>query len=260
MKIEHRITLNVDGQQREMLGSCGIRLDEGFQTFVVEETHKHWNEIKRMLIAWEASDVVETKFTKAEVRKSVSAVVYPKWINGFPQPEDDYLEQCYDLSDYCSSCGIGKVQKSPLRIKVEPKWGKKSIFLLNWIFEELFVKAELYDQLFKPLGVESEKVIIHKTGKVSSSVVQLILPTTSYSLDDMNYYPSQSCQLCGRVKYLPIAKGFFPTLVSKDPLPIFKTQEYFGSGAAADKRIIVGSELKDRLVENNCNVNFHPLG
>jgi hypothetical protein len=43
-------------------------------------------------------------------------------------------------------------------------------------------------------------------------------------------------------------QGFFPEY--KNPLPhIFKTKEYFGSGAQADKKIIISGELRDILIK-----------
>jgi len=254
MKIEHRISLNVGWQEKDILQSYGIDIDEGFKTFFVDEANQHWQELSRLIKVWKAVDIVQTKFTKAEIESADNVAVYPKWLNDFPQPEDNYLTVCYDLTNYCSSCGVGKLQKAPFRIKKEPNWGSSNLlFSLNWIYDELFVKRDFYDKIFKPLGIAFREVFLHKRDAVSESVVQLVLPITEASLNLVDL-PFSKCSKCGNKKYEPISKGFFPSFEKTVDMQMFKSQEYFGSGATADRRIFAGAKLKDTLISSKVNV------
>lgn len=257
MKTEHRISLNVGWQEKDILQSYGINIDEGFRTFIVDEDNQYWEELSRLIKVWKAVDVVQTKFTKAEIESADSLAVYPKWLNDFPQPEDEYLAASYDLANYCSSCGIGKVQKAPLRIKKEPSWGSNLLFSLNWIYDEFFVKRDFYEKTFKPLGIEGREVFLHKKDVPSESVTQLALPIIDTSLNIADR-PFSECSKCGRKKYAPISKGFFPAFERKAGMLMFKSQEYFGSGAAADRRIFVGTKLREQLINNKVNVTMYP--
>jgi hypothetical protein len=259
MKIEHRISLNVGRQEKDMLQDYGINIDEGFKTFFVDEDNQYWQELSRLIKVWKAVDIVQTKFTKNEIDGADNIAVYPKWLNDFPQPENDYLAVSYDLTNYCSSCGTGKVQKAPLRIKNEPGWGNNLLFSLNWIYDEFFVKRDFYNKMFQPLGIACREVFLHKKDVVSESAVQLVLPITAASLNMVDR-PFSKCSKCGNKKYEPISKGFFPSFEKTVDMPMFKSQEYFGSGATADRRIFAGRELKDKLIYSKVNVTVYPCG
>lgn len=252
MKIMHQISHVWNEAEVNFLAERGINVQQGHDVFQIEEGELY-NSIKTSLNRWGVSDWVATIFDKNDIKKAEYLAVLPKWMNDYPQPEDDYLNISFDLSSYCSSCGIGKIQNQPLRIKREPNWGKKVVFSLNWIFDEIFIKKEYYDKILKPLGIECREVIIDKKNIASESTVQLKLPDIEVPLRNINDYSFEDCASCGRRKYLPITKGFFPTFESNLELPLFKTLEYFGSGAAADKRIIANATVKDQMINNKFN-------
>ncbi|CAN5839311.1 hypothetical protein BH10BAC2_BH10BAC2_34650 [soil metagenome] len=107
-------------------------------------------------------------YTEEEFIKSKVLGMVGDWHYGYPQPENDYEDLCYDLTDYCKECGIGAKQVKPLRITGEPKWGRRQIFQLNWIFDEYFVKPEIYNEVFKPIEIGIEKFSLIK--KYSSTI------------------------------------------------------------------------------------------
>jgi hypothetical protein len=60
---------------------------------------------------------------------------------------------------------------------------------------------------------------------------------------------SERCPKCDRVKYPPVTRGFFPAITTARPTrAIVKTREYFGSGAAAHKRVLVSQEVARAMV------------
>jgi len=73
---------------------------------------------------------------------------------------------------------MGLVQKAPFRMRGEPKWGTKHILQMNWVFDEFFVRIEVWDKVFRKFGIEKLPVVQHKTDKPLESVVQLKVLTT----------------------------------------------------------------------------------
>ena len=135
-------------------------------------------------------------------------------------------------------------------MKGEPKWGKKHVLQLNWIFDEFFVLPDVWESTFEPFDVGCTPVVDHRTGKELQTVVQLDIKTTAAStLQLTEDQPCELCTRCGRKKYLPISKGLFPSLAETATDHIQKTQEYFGSGASAWKAIVVSSNLFQRITE-----------
>ena len=177
-------------------------------------------------------------------------------------PEDDfeYEKVCYDLSDFCNKCGIGKVQVKPLRMKAEPKWGKKHILQLNWIFDEYFTLPDVWESTFKPFGIDCKPVIHHRSGKELETVVQLdVAKIAKSSLQFTDEHRYAICGDCNRKKYLPIVRGPYPLFEQQPSDHMLKTQEYFGSGASAKKAIMVSSTLFRQIKQHKLKgVEFFP--
>jgi hypothetical protein len=177
---------------------------------------------------------------------------------GYPQPEDDYLEACYNLTYYCAECGIGGKQIAPLRMRGEPNWGTRQIIQLNWLFEEFFVKPEMYDPIFSKLGLGSSMVMHNKKNMALDTVVQLEIPVVE-SPAEMDGYKFQVCKSCYKKKFYPFEVGKYPALSKPTKLPIFKSQEFYGDGARAYRQIFVNQETYRLFVDRRIKgVTFIP--
>jgi hypothetical protein len=161
--------------------------------------------------------------------------------HGYPQPEDDYLEECYNLTYYCEKCGLGASQIAPLRMRAEPNWGTRQIIQLNWVFDEFFVKPEIYDSIFSKLGLGSRVVMHNKKNVALDTVVQLEIPVVE-SPAVMDGYKFQVCENCYKKKYYPFEVGKYPALSKLTKLPIFKSQEFYGDGASGYHQVFVNQE------------------
>jgi hypothetical protein len=265
--IVHRVSLNADQQQRELLLGLDLRLIEPgtplkLVSFDVAEDHPSWPQVKSIIEKWQTGDFVTTKFSAREIDEAEYDWI-GAWHHGYPMPDDDfgYLEATYDLTGFCGECGIGKVQKAPFRMKNEPKWGRRHILQLNWVFDEYFVLPEVWEAVFRPLGVGSLSVVHHRTGKKLKTVVQLDVKdvaTSALAVDGK--YPSESCAVCGRAKYLPIVRGFWPPFESRQSAQLLRSREYFGSGASAWKAIIVAQDVYRAIRDHKLSgVVFVPL-
>jgi hypothetical protein len=258
MKIVHQIANNWSASDTALLKSNGIHIDEGFQRFTIDEDDRYWR-LKPFIESSDAMDAAATEFTKQELDAAPYLAAIPNWQTGYPQPEKamGYLTTTYDDKNLCRECGIGARQKDSFRIK-EPKWGKRNAFILYWVLDEWFVKREVYDAVLRPLGI-SERPVLDPRGRTIHSTAQLDIPESSSDLD-LGEQPFEICARCGRKKYLPFTRGFFPNL---EPVPaaahILKSREYYGSGASASKWIIVSQALRKSLEQNAIGLICIPM-
>ncbi len=258
MRFVHRIGLSATPSQLRELEGLGVaaRRPTGtalpgdslsFVAFDVDEEHPNWSKLRLLFERWKVSDFLTTEFTKEEVEAARWLNLVPDWHHGYPQPDEDfgYRRATYDLTDGCDACGIGMKQKAPFQMKGEPKWGRRAILQLNWVFDEYFVTPEIWSSVFKPRGIACRPVTNTK-GTELKTVVQLVVEEEVGIVPD--WLTSERCTKCGRVKYRPVTRGFFPALAASPTRAIVKTSEYFGSGAAAHKRVLVSHELARALV------------
>ncbi|HET6229657.1 MAG TPA: hypothetical protein VFE05_06205 [Longimicrobiaceae bacterium] len=261
MRITHHISLAVDAELELRFRALGLDVGQGFATFDVDEANPNWEAIARIVAEHLAVHLVFTTFTPAELRAAEFVKIGPDWHHGYPQPEDTYREVTYDLRDYCEQCGIGGVQKAPFRMKSEPKWGKRSLLQLNWVFDEYFVEPSAWETVLKPLGIETQPVLHHRTGKPLDTVLQLTIPKVADAGLKLGDHPHTWCTRCERKKYLPFTRGCFPSFASDSPsAPIAKTQEWFGSGASASRAVVISKSVYAALSSNRLRgCTYSPL-
>lgn len=248
MKIMYHVAHDWNDEQIKIMNSFNLFPKKGFSSLQVDE--QDYVKIEDYLIKWFGNGGIKyPDFTKKERESALLSVKSTAPPHGYPMPDKNfgYRELTYDLSNYCETCGIGFKQKDAFRIKNVPPAGKKQIFSLGWVFDELFVERKVYDDIFRPFGISFREVLKYKNEIPFKDIVQLMLPETDEKLN-LNGYPRETCSKCGKTKYHAMPQGFYP--MYKDIIgPIFKSADYFGSGASAFKRIFVTKELRERLVE-----------
>jgi hypothetical protein len=178
----------------------------------------------------------------------------------YPQPDDDfgYREVTYNTKDYCPECGIGFVQKAPFRLKREIPWRKKGITLIHWVFDEFFVQRDIFEEVFRPLKIDSMPVLL-KSGSVLKSTVQLVIPEYEGKLD-MEGREYEICETCKRIRYEFIRDDFFPSFIDPPPkLDLFKANIYLGTGAQSYKPIIASQALRQTLAKLKINMDYIPM-
>jgi hypothetical protein len=261
MKKMHHIANDWGDEEIEVMAKHGIVLGYGTKAIQIEENETYFK-LKPYFDKWKVVNMPYALFTKEEQCEAELLAFLGNWDNGYPEPERDqkYFEETYDLSNYCKKCGSGATQKAPFRIKSEPKWGKHKIFQLTWVGDEIFSEKAFYSTFFEPLGIGSRPVLIHKTGEESQTAVQLELPVIAENLN-LEGWKFEICTECERKKYTPKITNFVPMYSSKIPAPIFKGQEYFGSGRGAFKRVVVTQNVMQGLIDvkTAAPVQFVPL-
>jgi len=247
---------------QQELADLGITApDSGIASFDVEETHPHWATIAKWITRRNAVDIIRTSFSAKEIKNAKTLSLEPDWHHGYPQPEDgtpNFRQVTYDSSQWCEECEVGLRQIAPFQMKGEPRWGKRSILQLNWIFDEFFTTPHAWSDVFKPFGVEYRPVMNTK-GAELSSVVQLVIRDT-VGLIESALPQGVKCTQCGRMKYRPHVRGRFPSLRNDLPSAICKSEEYFGSGGSAFQAVIVSQALANAMIEAGLRgASFHPV-
>jgi len=243
VELVHRLALWVDVKVQGELARLGIGVPIGFAGFDVSESDATWPAIQDWLRRRHPIDSVRTRFSADEIAQASWLALGVDNHQGYPQPRDDefgYREATYDLSDFCPTCGVGLRQKAPFQMRGEPGWGRRGILQMNWVYDEFFVKPDVWESVFEPFGV-SRRSVTNRSGRTLETVVQLVADGLVHL--DTNGLASETCIACGRVKYLPIVRGPIPRLIELPVGSIVKSVEQFGSGGSAFRAVIVSQEL-----------------
>jgi hypothetical protein len=253
VKIIHHMGLRAGEQERAALLKAGVELPSGVRSlgmvsFEIAEDDPRWENIGALLERFRVFDTTRTEFSVAELGAAKYLGMVSSWQHGYPEPSDDgaYLKTTFDLTDYCRACGIGLRQVAPFRLKKAPPWGRRSFLQLNWMFDEFFVKPDVWTSIFQPLGIGCRPVVVAKTGARLDSVVQLdITEVCDLKLEGVD---GEECPSCGRKKYpyRPVLRGFHPA-PSNAAAPAFKSSQYFGSGASAFRAVLVSNSLYRKI-------------
>jgi hypothetical protein len=260
VQIQHHIALRLDDERQAAFREAGIELKKaGIMTaFEITEDDPRWQKVLPLTHKFKVFDTVTTKFSAAELTNAGYLGMAAAGHHGYPEPSDDngYLQATFDLSEYCRTCGTGLKQIAPFRLKKTPKLGK-SLLQLNWILDEYFVTPELWKDVFEPLGIGHRPVVLHKTGAVLDSVVQLEIPHThDLQVDGLSF---SVCPACSRKKYSISFRGFFPPPSGGPEDPMFKSSQYFGPGALAYKLVLVSGALYRKVKDAGVRgINFYP--
>lgn len=245
MHFFRQITSNWDEHQVAILRQHNIKVEVGMDRFNIYDLSLY-KEVKPLFEEWEVHlDFIGTDFTNRELLSAEYCVVNRWNTFGFPMPDNDrgYLHNTYETKDMCGECGIELVQKDDFRVRKAPKypfWG------LEWIFDEFFVRTDLYEQIFKPLGIGCRPLRMYKDDSIIDSYVQLVIPLIDEPLD-LSTYEFQLCHKCSTLKYEPKPHGYFP--LHEHPLPyIYKSKEFFGDGFRAFRKIYVSARLRDLMI------------
>jgi rRNA maturation protein Nop10 len=248
MNFIHRVGIISNRIIQAELKNYGISVgDRGLEVFEVKESQESWPDMAKWIIKRDAFDMVRTEFSNNEISDADWLAINGNWHNGYPQPDEDnfgYRAVTYDLSNYCPSCGIGMKQCAPFRMKAEPKWGRRQVMQLNWVFDVFFVSPEFWAKVFQPFGIGCREVL-KTNGQKLETIVQLVVEEEADIRTDG--LTEEKCSTCGQVKYNFVTRGKSPALVSKPIVHMIKSTQYFGSGGAADKCVMISRKLAAAL-------------
>lgn len=250
MRIMHHVFIEADDKTRREFDRLGLEVEyvdgggimRDHFVFDVAESDPSWPRLQKWISRRHHTDFVSPSFSEGEVAAPRWVELVPNGHHGYPQPEADfgYLNLTYDLSAYCVECGIGAVQKAPFRMRGEPRWGRRGILQLNWVFDEYFVRPLVWATVFRPFGIARQPVLKRGGGELQTVVQLDVVEEVSVRTENLD---GEWCSACGRGKYLPIKRGPLPELLTDPSGDMAKTREYFGSGASAHHGVVMSQKL-----------------
>jgi hypothetical protein len=267
MKIHHALFVTREQGQPLFVERCGLAFDADFQderfaSLDITEDDPRWPSVVEAIAECRhangyVGDRVWTEFSKEELDSAAYLEMTARWHHQYPQPDDHfaYLRFTYDLKSACSTCHAGAIQTAPFRLTKPPVWGRRSIFQLNWVFDEYFVKPDVFKAVFSRFGISSLPVLLHKKNVECETAVQL----TSAGVSDLSQHNASftACSDCGHPVYLDQDCGFAPT-------PVKPVGHYFQSAERfhhKSRRVFVSNALYRAITEAGLQgVTFHPCG
>lgn len=260
MKIIHRIYGRFSWWDKIALARRGIKIQVGYDRFEIEE-NEAYHLLKKRFPEPDYGDAYGTIFDPNEVESAEFLVAGPNWAsNGYPMPDNDagFIEQTFGEGNYCKSCGIVRQQSFPFQLKKEPVWKKRKLFGIHWVYDAFFVPVEVYENLFQPKGVEKLEVLHTKKKVPLPNTLQLLIPISTVPLK-MQDHPFAICSVCGIKKYDPQNRGFLEVFETPSQADICLSQEFFGSGASAFRKLIVSQKFRSQLIENGVKMQYSPM-
>ena len=260
MRVVHRVSVASSSSVAASLSEVGVHVaSAGLVTFEVDESDPSWRLVDPWVRSYGAVDVASTVFSAEELAAAAQLEMVADWHHGYPQPERNfgYLRGTFD-GGACGVCGVGRCQVGPFQLTGEPKWGRRNVLQLNWVFDEFFVKPELWSAVFEPLGVCCRPVVDRK-GQVLQTVVQLVVDAeVDVETDGLT---SMVCSACGQRKFAVSRRGFSPAPREPGGAELMaRSRQWFGSGASAHCEVIVARELRRALLPTLNGASFRPCG
>lgn len=300
MKINHRIVTDCDDPFWKEVDRLSLPYEHGdpdnplgmdFSILNITEDHPAWIDVAVLIRDYGVSGhTISNVFTRSEMDRAEWLVMSALGHHGYPQPEDgfEFMSATYDVSDYCVRCGIGAVQNAPFRLRDEPKAPRSQFLQLNWVFDEYFVREDAAAGLISAglEGLQLRPVILHSKNRLSAQVKQMEIRTVLPRALDLSLHQAVTCKseneegdneaviarvrqarwghvsYCGRVKYHKEHRG--PLRFDQRSLigapDVVKSFEWFGSGGAAHRLVLVSQRFRRTVQEGKWRgLAFEPV-
>ena len=132
MKVIHAVGNKWSNSQKDIFAQFGIQVKEDEFSYIRLDEDLYKSLKARQVFGENPSYTFRTEFTKKDIDEAKHLVFYHTSIIGYPQPEDSWQEETFNINSICKVCGMGRIQNKPYRIK-KPKLGKKKIYLVYLI-------------------------------------------------------------------------------------------------------------------------------
>ena len=255
MEIWHHIGINPKPLLEARLESLGVNLTRRALpgghytiTFDADELDPLWSMIEPVIRYESKVDIYETLFTREEILAAEWVRLRPTFERGYPQPKGIWQFEPNNLIQKCPVCGAGYSQVAPYRLSQEPRMGQHDFLCLYWTYTTTFCTKRVIQQLREHdlKGYDIWDAVLHRTGAPSAVVSQLV-PTqlTSNGLAKVDQMKSVTCDRCGITKYAYHNKGYmqYSRNALRDGVDMLYTSEWFGSGGAAFREVLVSNRF-----------------
>ncbi|MFK8288387.1 hypothetical protein ACI76W_03925 [Capnocytophaga canimorsus] len=264
---------------------AGFDLPNDGSVFIIQGNDERLDKVKQILGSeWRNYCFAEMEFTEEERSSAPYLSIRASKNLGYLQPEDRYEEveeeglaeypypfdvypyfkDVYELAGKSDTFGMlrGK-QIGSFKLQGEPRWGKAMIGSTFQAGDVFFTTFEVYNTIFKPLGIACREVLAYGNLAPLKTIVQIIPQGISKS------------KLIINEEYL-LEKFFIKEwnltkyVLSGDNVPLFEarpsgydffiSQEYFGDGGVNENEVFISQKLYQILKKNKIKgLNYIPF-
>lgn len=263
MEIWHRIW--VDGKDADHWRKRGLKMKPIRSAFYPDGTAKTWaadvseeSDLWPELKAYNGGKAhfLNTFFTDEERLSAEWCILRGAGVLKPSEPSGGYWSSVY-YKGKCSACGSGWTQIAPFHLAKEPNVGRNAFASFGSAYE-LFAIDEVF-RTFKAegiRGVDSEPILVGKDKHPAGTVKQLLVknvsePAIADDLVEHEHYRWSDCPGCGRKWHLFYSRGMLPLRRSalRSDVDFQMTNEWFGSGRAARREILVSRPVVQLILE-----------
>lgn len=272
-------------QNYRSLKKAGFDLSDDCQYFIIQGDDIRFDKVKQLLgDEWRNYCIINTEFTEKERTSAPYLSIHASKILGYAQPEDTYEEieeeglseypypfdvypcfkDVYKVASTSNNYGMLRGEQiGDFKLIGEPRWGKAGIGATFDTGDIFFTTPEIYEKIFKPLGIECRQVLAYGNQKPLKTVVQLLSQGVSKSkliIEENRITEKYFIKEWNMTKYMLSGEFFAPSFeTSPGNFDFFVSQEYFGSGGMNENEVFISQRLYQLLKEDKIRgLNYYP--
>ena len=236
----------------------------------VYDDNLYFNQIVKLFKKISVSPTVTCEYSKKELSEAKYLSIWLKRYSGYPQPEaigvkDSYFNYTFDITNFCTNCGNGLVQKDSFYLKKSFNIEKIRFGGVYWEYDTFFITKELQDLFVKEkfTGIEFVPVKNIKTKQIVDNIVQLKINAVFPAKLKYEVEKVIDCKQCGlkRDVIKMDSELFTPKEALKDlDKDFYLSQEFHGDGLLCCRSVLISNRVYQFFVDNKIkNICAEPV-
>lgn len=236
----------------------------------VYDDNLYFNQIVKLFKKISVSPTVTCEYSKKELSEAKYLSIWLKRYSGYPQPEaigvkDSYFNYTFDITNFCTNCGSGLVQKDSFYLKKSFNIEKIRFGGVYWEYDTFFITKELQDLFVKEkfTGIEFVPVKNIKTKQIVDNIVQLKINAVFPAKLKYEVEKVIDCKQCGlkRDVIKMDSELFTPKEALKDlDKDFYLSQEFHGDGLLCCRSVLISNRVYQFFVDNKIkNICAEPV-
>ena len=213
---------------------------------------------------------IRCEYSKKELSEAKYLSIWLKRYSGYPQPEaigvkDSYFNYTFDITNFCTNCGSGLVQKDSFYLKKSFNIEKIRFGGVYWEYDTFFITKELQDLFVKEKFTAIEFVLVKniKTKQIVDNIVQLKINAVFPAKLKYEVEKVIDCKQCGlkRDVIKMDSELFTPKEALKDlDKDFYLSQEFHGDGLLCCRSVLISNRVYQFFVDNKIkNICAEPV-
>ena len=236
----------------------------------VYDDNLYFTQIVKLFKKISVSPTVTCEYSKKELSEAKYLSIWLKRYSGYPQPEaigvkDSYFNYTFDITNFCTNCGNGLVQKDSFYLKKSFNIEKIRFGGVYWEYDTFFITKELQDLFVKEkfTGIEFVPVKNIKTKQIVDNIVQLKINAVFPAKLKYEVEKVIDCKQCGlkRDVIKMDSELFTPKEALKDlDKDFYLSQEFHGDGLLCCRNVLISNRVYQFFVDNKIkNICAEPV-